>query len=213
MRDTTECEQHRAELEVQRPLGCTQSITTNSEEEQRRAEVAFSDHDLKGSPHPTGRVSGSKMEWPTLHVVIMSSSRRSTRYAAKNSASASRELAGLEVERTEAHPDLGAVDVAPDPRKERHEEQQQTDQPERPLEALQVAHAAHDDEREHVRADAHRGPVRLQRGEVLVEARDEHVADAVEEHGERQQRAVGTRRKTSRRDMRDEEQHEPRQQQ
>ena len=114
----------------------------------------------------------------------------------------------MEVERTEAHPDLGAVDVAPDPWEERHEEQQQTDQPERPLESLQVAHAAHDDEREHVRADAHRGPVRLQRGEMLVEARDEHVADAVEKHRERQQGAVGTRRKTSRRDVRDEEQHE-----
>ncbi len=43
-------------------------------------------------------------------------------------------------------------------------------------------------------ADADRGPQRLETGQVIVEPGDEHVADAVEQAGDRQQHAVGRRR-------------------
>ena len=67
--------------------------------------------------------------------------------------------------------------------------------------ALEVAGAADEDQGGDEGADADRGPQRLQAGEAatvrlgLVEADDEHVADAVEQGG---QRAAGCRRRWGR---------------
>ena len=62
---------------------------------------------------------------------------------------------------------------------------------------------AHEQQREHERDDADRAPDRLDPREVAVEARDGHEPDAVQERGERQQRAVGARSEAPHRHVRD----------
>ena len=79
-------------------------------------------------------------------------------------------------------------------RQQRQQQQPDAEQGERVAVALEVAGPAHDDERADEGGDAERRPERLEPGQVLVEAGDEHVADAVEEPGHREEHAVGVGR-------------------
>ena len=75
---------------------------------------------------------------------------------------------------------------------ERQQQQAGADDEERPLVAAQVVDPAHDDQGGDVGADADQRPRGLQAGEPFgVEAGDHHVAEAVEQRGEREQHAVG----------------------
>ena len=102
------------------------------------------------------------------------------------------ELAGLEADRPERHPDAGAVDGLADAGDQR---QQQQAEPDRAGTCSGSARGrGPGGRRASVATKAPmptRGPHRLEAGQVRVEAGDEHVADAVEQGGEGQQDAVG----------------------
>ena len=74
--------------------------------------------------------------------------------------------------------------------------------------ALEVPREAHDQQRQDVEADAERGPRRLRLGLDRVPARDHHVADAVEQRGERQDRRRWSRDEPAVGHVRDERQPE-----
>ena len=137
------------------------------------------------------RGSGSRIG-PIFHVPAAISSRRSARYPAKKIANDELgELAGLEVDRSEAHPDLGAADRVAEAGHQRQEEQHRAAGEQGPLVTRQVGGPLDEQQRGDERPDRDEAPRRLQAGEALVEAGDHHVADAVQEDDERQQRAVG----------------------
>ena len=121
-------------------------------------------------------------------------------------------LAGLEVQRADAHPEPRAVDLLPDAGERRQQQRGDAEEQERVPVALERADVAHDHEREHERGDADRGPHRLHAREVAVEARDGDEADAVEEERDRQQRRVGARREAAHREVRDDVEAEHREQ-
>jgi hypothetical protein len=110
------------------------------------------------------------------------------------------ELSGLEVDRSDAHPDAGTVVLAPDHRHQGQEQQSDAEHADRPPVALQIAHPPHDHEGGHEGDDPDRDPPRLQAGQVLgfgpglVEAHDEHVAQAVQEPGDGHEGGVGVGR-------------------
>ena len=122
------------------------------------------------------------------------------------------ELARLEVDRADVRPDASTVDLAADDRRERRHQQQQAEQEERVAVALQIARPADDDQRGDERADADDRPAGLGGGQSLrvaarlVETGDHHVADAVQERGDRQQQAVRARGQLARGDVRGDEQ-------
>ena len=97
-------------------------------------------------------------------------------------------FAGLEVHRTDAHPEPGPVDLLPEPGERRQQQRGDAEQQERVLVPLERADVAHDHEGQHERGDADRGPHRLHAREVAVEARDGEVPDPVEQEHDRQQR-------------------------
>ena len=79
------------------------------------------------------------------------------------------------------------------------QQQGEAEEADGPAVALEVADPANQHERDDERGDADRHPRRLQPGQVLrlgpgrVEADDEHVAEPVQQPGDRQERAVGVR--------------------
>ena len=102
------------------------------------------------------------------------------------------ELARLEVDRPDADPQSGAVGCGEsEAGYEREHEQHDPEECERPLVAGQVGDAPDDDQRGCVGADGHERPGRLQAREVRVDPGDHHVAEAVQERGQREERAVG----------------------
>ena len=107
------------------------------------------------------------------------------------------ELAGLEADRPDADPDLGAVDGLADAGDEGEEQQADAAHPDRPAVALEVAHPADDEQGDDEGGDADGDPARLQAGQALrvglglVDADDEHVAEPVQQAGDRHERAVG----------------------
>jgi hypothetical protein len=74
---------------------------------------------------------------------------------------------------------------------ERQHQQAGADEQERPLVAGEVGGSLHQQQHQHERRDRDEGPRGLQPGEAHAEAGDHHVADAVQQHCERQHRAVG----------------------
>ena len=82
-------------------------------------------------------------------VPLASSSRLSTRYAAKKiDEQHLRGLAGLEVERPDADPEARAVDRLADAGEQREQQRDDAEEQERVAVALERADVAHDDERE-----------------------------------------------------------------
>ena len=80
---------------------------------------------------------------------------------------------------------------------------------ERAVVAGEVAHPPHDDERGDEGADRRRSVhVACSPARSVVEPGDEHVAEAVEQRGEREQRAVGAGREAAGGEVGDEEQAE-----
>ena len=77
------------------------------------------------------------------------------------------ELAGLEADRPDLDPDLGAADLLAETGHERQQQQHDADEQERVAVAGEVAGPAHDDEGGDVGADADRGPRRLEPGEAV----------------------------------------------
>ena len=96
------------------------------------------------------------------------------------------ELTGLEVDRAEADPDAGAVDVATDHRQQRHEQQEDAADHERVAVALEHPGVPDDEQHGGERGDPDCGPDGLERGQVFGEPGDDHVAQAVEERGDRE---------------------------
>ena len=119
------------------------------------------------------------------------------------------ELSRLEVDRPDADPQPRAVG-----RREAdagHEGQQQehdADEGEGPLVPGEVGHPPDDEEGGDVGADGHQRPRRLQPGQVGVDAGDHHVAQPVEQRGQREQRAVRAGRERPGGQVGDEEQAE-----
>ena len=101
------------------------------------------------------------------------------------------QLAGLEARGPEAHPDARPVDVAAEHWHEGQQQEADTDHREGVSVTLEVARSADDDQRRDERGNADHRPHGLEPGEVLVQPGDEHVADAVEKPGDREQHAVG----------------------
>ena len=102
------------------------------------------------------------------------------------------ELARLEVDRADAHPDACPAERTADAGDERQDEQGDADEQERPAVAGEVGSPLHDGERQHEGDDGDDAPRRLQTGEALgLEAGDHHVADAVEQGDEGEQRRLG----------------------
>ena len=73
------------------------------------------------------------------------------------------ELARLEVDRADAHPDARAADAGADAGHERQHQQTGADEQERPLVAGEVGRALHDQQREHEGDDGDERPRGLQR--------------------------------------------------
>ena len=117
------------------------------------------------------------------------------------------ELAGLEVHRPEADPDAGAVDVLPEHRDQREQHQADADEQGDVAVALEVAGPTDEgeggDEGARCPTAVHSD---LQAGQVLVEAGDEHVAQPVEQDGQREEGAVGPGRQLPHGEVRGEEQ-------
>ena len=67
--------------------------------------------------------------------------------------------------------------------------------------------ALDDEQGQHERPDRHQAPQLLCR-ELVVEARDHHVPDAVQQHDQREQRAVGATREDPHGDVGDADQHQ-----
>ena len=79
----------------------------------------------------------------------------------------------------------------PRPGHQRQQQQHDADEQEAPAVAGEVGRPLDDEQRGDEHGDGDDAPRRLQPGEAVVEAGDHHVAEAVEERGERQQRRVG----------------------
>ena len=101
------------------------------------------------------------------------------------------ELAGLEVDRADAHPDARAAEGAADAGDERQQQQHGAEGEEGPLVAGEVGRALDHDEGGDVGADGDEAPRGLQAGEAVVEPGDHHVADAVQQCGEGEQGGLG----------------------
>ena len=192
-------EQAGTEDEVGAPgRGHPQQGDEQGEEQQRRPEVALGDQDDEGEPPRqqdgaemlevgdhggTDSVRGDRQQLALLDQV------RGEEDAERHLG----ELAGLEADAAEPHPQPGPVDVASDDREQRHQQQADADQGERVAEALQVADPPHQDERSDEGADAEGRPHRLQPRQLVVEPGDEDIADAVEQGRQREQDPVGRR--------------------
>ena len=186
----------------------------HAEEQQRRADVLLvAEHEQRD--HPTraaagrGHAATGMNHRPTRTRPCVSSSRLSTRYAAKNATSSTLAISlGSNVREPIAthsrsplivRPIFGASGRSSAPTPEHRD---------RVAVALEHAHVAHDDQREHEHADADRDPERLHPRLVRVlgdvEPGDRDEPDAVQQRGERQERGVGVRREPPDREVRDE---------
>ena len=212
----TEGEQEPADRQVRRPFGGDpEERHEQREEQQRAAEVLLADHhDERRRPREQHRAE----------VLGIRERNRSDASAADGEELALLhevgreeegeedlgELAGLEVDRSDAHPDAGAEVLPADAGHEREQQKGEAEEPDGPAVALEVADPANQHERDDERGDADCHPSRLQLGQVLrlrpgrVEADDEHVAEPVQQPGDRQKRAVGVRREPPDGDVRGE---------
>ncbi len=193
--------------EVRPPLGGdVEHRREDREEEERRSEVLLPHHDqdrerpgehertevLRIGEADPPEVPGARGQQLTLVDEVRGEEHHEQHLG---------RLAGLEVDRPHPHPQPGAVDLAAETRERRQEQRGDAEQQERVLVPLERADVAHDDERDHERADADRGPDRLHPGEVAVESRDDDVADPVEQERDRQQRRVGAGREPADREV------------
>src|SRR3954454_18501226 len=105
-----------------------------------------------------------------------------------------RDLARLERDGPDRHPEPATVDRAPDSWRQRQQQRDETEPQHRVPIALEEAHVAYDEEREDEHADPDRDPERLHAREVRlfpdVESRDRDESDAVQQRRERQQRGI-----------------------
>ena len=168
------------------------------EEQQRRAEVLLAHHhEDRDAPREEQRSEvlrvGQRQRDRCGGCRRASSSRLSTRYAAKKMTSSTLAASpGWKFSGPMRDPEPGAVDLLADARGASGRSSAATPRSEeRVAVPLERADVAHDHEGQHERGDADRGPHRLHAREVAVEARDRDEADAVEQRGERQQRGVG----------------------
>ncbi len=115
---------------------------------------------------------------------------------------------GWKLERAELDPDAGAVDVDAEAGSDGQQEQEGAAEEQRPLVAGEVGGALDEEQRRDERGDRDQAPQRLERGEFVVEAGDHDVADAVEQHGQRQHGAVGAAGQQADGDVGDADEHE-----
>lgn len=203
---------HRAHAREQQPhrdpsgaaRGDVQHDHEQAEEQQRGAQIAFQDQDAdaqqpdgddRAEDAPGGQLEA--LEPPDLAPGVRQRVAVRREIAGEEQCEQHlRELARLEGEPRDPHPDPGPVD--------RREQDRQRQQGQRghhrdvrvPLEHPVVAQQGHDrDEQRH----PERRPVQLRgrrqvgRG-LQVEPVDQHQAKTVEEHGDRQQQRIGVRR-------------------
>ena len=117
------------------------------------------------------------------------------------------QLAGLEVDRAEPHPEPGPVDLPAQPGREGQEQCDEPEEQEGVPVPLEQVDTPNDPERPDEGADAHHGPDGLARRElvlgVAVDARDDDEPDAVEQRRQRQERGVGPRSERADGEVRD----------
>ncbi len=101
------------------------------------------------------------------------------------------ELARLEVDRPDAHPDAGAAELLADAGDEGEQQHGGAGGEQGPGEAGEVGRSLDEEQHGHERSDRDEAPDGLEAGEPVVEPGDHHVAEAVEEGGDRQQDGVG----------------------
>ena len=187
------------EEEVDHTLGGhPQHHDEEGEEQQRRAEVALGDHHEHGEcPRRQDRQHGpgfGEVERADLPRPAGDQLAIIGEIAGEEDGEGQLgELAGLEVDRPDAHPDAGAGERAADTGDEREHEQGDADEQERPAIAGEVGWPLDDRQGEHEGDDGDDAPRRLQPRKALrLEASDHHVADAVKQGDEGEQRRIGT---------------------
>ena len=118
-----------------------------------------------------------------------------------------RQFAGLEVDRAEPNPQAGAIDLTAEPGRKGKQQREEPEEEEGVPVPLEQMHAPDEQERPDERGDTHHGPDRLARCKlvlrVAVDTGDDDEPDAVQERGQRQQRAVGARCEPAHREVRD----------
>jgi hypothetical protein len=181
-----DAEHHGADRQVGRPGGGhPEHHDEEGEEQQGRAEVAFGHHHHDGQAprhqHRTevlriGQVQRAEAERPHGQQLALLDEVRGEEDGQGDLG----QLTGLEPDRAEAHPDARPVDGSTHTGDQRQEQQADAHDRERVAVALDGPRATHDHQHPDEAGDAHEGPGGLQRGQLLVEAGDDDVADAVE---------------------------------
>ena len=203
-------EQHAADDQPAGPLGGdVEHHQEQAEEQQAGAEVALEDQDAEADqPHHQDRAEvAAPRQVDAGHPPAGERQRVTVQHEVAGERDHQQhlgDLAGLEAERPDADPDLGAVDGVADAGDEGQQEQHDRGQPAGVGEAGQHPVVAQQHQRgdEEDHAERHPGQllvrqaVRLERvvGVDQVEAVDDREAQAVERGHDRQQHRVGVRR-------------------
>ncbi len=202
-------EHHGAEHEVQQAFGGDpHHHHEEGEEQQRRAEVALADHDdHREAPGEQDRRDVARLGQAERADVPGAGGDQLASFGEVSGEEHGEgelgELTRLEVDRADAHPDAGTADRVAEPRHQGEEQHDRPDEEERPLVTGEVGGALDDEQCGHEGADGDETPECLERGEFVVESGDHDVADAVEQHGEGEQRAVGPAGEDPHGDVRD----------
>ncbi len=201
--------------------GDVQHDQEDPEEQQRGAEVALEDQDEHADrPHAQDRAEvATARQVDEEHPAPGQGQRVAVQHEVAGEGDDQQhlgDLAGLEAERADGDPDLGAVDRVADDRE--HRQQQQHDRGQaggvgQALEQAVVAQQPEGGDEEH-HAQRHPDELLAREGVVVdalggvveVEAVDDRQAEAVERGDEGQQHRVGVRREDADRDVGDDDQ-------
>ena len=210
-------EQQQSDQQVGRAFGGDpHHRDEHREEQQRRSEVSLHDeHDQRDAPRETdgaevlrlGQVQRPELEAAHAQQFSVFDEVRREEDGERDL----RDLTRLEAQAGETDPDAGAAHRATEAGRQGQQQQADADRHEDVAIAIEHSHAAQHEQGRDVRRHAEEGPVGLQAGQVfgaahiVRDAHDEHVAQAVQQDGQRQQQRVGVGRQASGRDVRADE--------
>jgi hypothetical protein len=155
------------------------------EKQQARTEVLLADHeDHAESPRTEQR---QKVAWLGQQKTSDLPRATTDQLAAfgevcgeEESESQFRELTGLEVDWSDAHPDARSTRRESESGNHGKQQQTRTDGEEDPFEAHEIVHPSNDDQRQCERGHSDERPGGLQASETIGKAGDHHVAETVE---------------------------------